>query len=257
MYSIKQLATQLIGLTAMLALHTQAADLSWAGLGQAASRAAQEPSTWIPLATAGVVAAGGWDKPWQRSLGKHQYVFGQAAEDRSNQLVGLSTLLYAGTTLIASPQTESGFDTWQWRASNVAVMLTDKTLVDELVGEWKLRAGRDRPDGVADDSFPSKHNATAASQTTLTRRNLDYLELDDSWRQAATWGLYGLDGLTGLARMEANKHYPSDVLVGMALGNFLANFSFNLFLERPQDGAYSLSLSPSHEGAELQARVSF
>jgi len=35
---------------------------------------------------------------------------------------------------------------------------------------------------------------------------------------------------TGWARVEAQKHYPSDVLAGMALGNFMAAFIYDAFM---------------------------
>lgn len=241
-----------------LTWQTQAAPLfSWERLSDASVRAAREPSTWAPLAAATVIAGGHWDKQWQRSAGKHQYVFGQDAEDMSNSLLGASTLLYGVSMLMAAPPDQDLGEALEWKASNVGVLLADKALVDGIVGEWKTRSGRDRPDGVADDSFPSKHSATTATQTTLTRRNLDYIDMNPGMRQLAKVGLYGIDGLTGIARIEADKHYPTDILVGMALGNFLANFSYNLFLEQPAPESYSFSLLPTQEGLTLNTRLSF
>ena len=37
-------------------------------------------------------------------------------------------------------------------------------------------------------------------------------------------------GLTGWARLEGNRHYPSDVLFGFALGNFIAAFMNDAFV---------------------------
>ena len=47
---------------------------------------------------------------------------------------------------------------------------------------------------------------------------------------AARVGLYGLAGTTAWARIEAEKHFPSDVLAGAALGNFFARFFYGAFV---------------------------
>ncbi len=231
---------------------------SWDKFSDATVRAATAPSTWAPLAAAAVVSVGDWDHQWQRSASKHQNLFGGDAEDTSNALVTASTVLYGVSTLAAAPAGQSFQDSLGWKARSAVVMLADKALVDEIVGEWKEASGRDRPDGIVDDSFPSKHNATAAVQNTLTRRNLDYIDMHPTLRTVAKVSLYGLDGLTGIARMEADKHYPTDVLVGMALGNFIANLSYNLFLESetPQS-SYSVAFVPTADSFMVTTQFVF
>jgi membrane-associated phospholipid phosphatase len=43
-------------------------------------------------------------------------------------------------------------------------------------------------------------------------------------------GSISLSACTAWARVEAKKHWLSDVLWGMALGNFIANFFYDSFL---------------------------
>lgn len=230
---------------------------SWDHVSDATVRAARDPGTWAPLAAAAIVSAGDWDHQWQRSAGKHQTFFGGDAEDMSNTLVSVSTGLYALSALAAAPKGDTFNESLGWKATNVGVMLANKELVDVVAGEWKEASGRDRPDGISDDSFPSKHNATVAVQTTFTRRNLDYIDIDPTLRTFAKIGLYGIDGLTGIARMEADKHYPTDVLVGMALGNFLANLSYNLFLEKPAAQTYSVAFVPTSDSLMVTTQFTF
>ena len=52
---------------------------------------------------------------------------------------------------------------------------------------------------------------------------------------------------TGLARVEAGKHHLSDVMVGYALGNFIANFMQEAFLEGNNTGAH-ISFAPVEQG---------
>jgi membrane-associated phospholipid phosphatase len=98
------------------------------------------------------------------------------------------------------------------------------TVVSQLA---KGVSGRLRPDGAgdgdefqpftfADRSFPSGHTAAAfALATTLA---------DDIRHPVATVGLYGLAAATGLARIQQNRHWTSDVLIGAALGVASAKF---------------------------------
>lgn len=230
---------------------------SWQHWTDSASRAALDGGTWVPLAGAAIIAAGGWDHAWQRSAAEHGYLFGEDGEDASNDLLTASTLIYAASALTAAPEGETFADALAWKAENLAVFVASKGAVDALSGEIKEASGRDRPDGVPDDAFPSRHGATSAAQTAMTRRNLDYLDMDPALRDAAKVGLHALDGLTGLARIEADQHYPTDVLAGIALGNFVSNFAFNLLLEPGAAPRYSLAVLPEQGGYTVQTQFAF
>ena len=54
------------------------------------------------------------------------------------------------------------------------------------------------------------------------------------------------------ARVEARKHYPSDVLAGAALGHFLTAFIHDAFLNLPEDGSVDFSIYPMKGGAGLE-----
>ena len=230
---------------------------SWDHWADSAGRAARDSGTWMPLAGAVVIAAGGWDHPWQRSLGKHQYLFGDDGEDASNQLLKASTVLYATSVVFAAPDDTAFTDALDWKAANIATFVAGKTSVDELTGRLKKISGRERPDGVEDDAMPSRHSATSAAETAMTRRNLDYIDMNPTLRDAAKIGLHALDGLTGLARVEADQHYPTDVLAGIALGNFVSSFAITLLLERDEPPTYQLSMVPALDGYALQTRIPF
>lgn len=69
-----------------------------------------------------------------------------------------------------------------------------------------------RPDGSDDKSFPSGHTAVAfAAVRFMDKRYSDAIAPYTPW-------LYAAAGLTGLARVEANKHYWHDVAAGALLG---------------------------------------
>jgi membrane-associated phospholipid phosphatase len=81
---------------------------------------------------------------------------------------------------------------------------------------------RERPDGSDMASFPSGHSTRAFSYATFASRNLELVDLPEGARTGLRVGLFTLAGATAWARVEAGKHYPSDVLAGAALGRFMA-----------------------------------
>lgn len=77
-----------------------------------------------------------------------------------------------------------------------------------LIGKSTTR--QQRPDNSGDDSFPSNHTATAfAAATTLNRRY--------GWKVG--FPAYGVAAFVGAGRVEAEKHYWKDVLVGALVGS--------------------------------------
>jgi len=73
----------------------------------------------------------------------------------------------------------------------------------------KLAVGRQRPDGSTRLSFPSGHtSSTFATATVLERRY--------GWKVGIP--AYGLAAYVAVSRLQENKHFASDVLVGAAIG---------------------------------------
>jgi membrane-associated phospholipid phosphatase len=83
--------------------------------------------------------------------------------------------------------------------------LTSQVVVQGL----KFATQRARPDGSNAQSFPSGHTASAFATATVLERHF-------GWR--AGLPAYGFAAYVGLARMSANKHHMSDVIMGAALG---------------------------------------
>lgn len=235
-----------------------APQMSWSRVGDSAKRAVVSPDVWGPVAGAAVIAAGNWDHKWQRSASDHDWFFGGDANQAADRMLNLATGLSVVSALVAAPKDASSEETWSWRGRNLALLAADRYAVTGFVEEAKEWSGRERPDGIPDDSFPSKHTAVTAVHNSFTRRNLDYIDMDPTLRYTAKAGLYTLDGLTALSRVEGDKHYPTDVLVGMAVGNFFANFTYNLFLEGPESDRYNVAVIPETGGGmSLRAAMLF
>lgn len=96
-----------------------------------------------------------------------------------------------------------------------------------------------RPDGSDDKSFPSGHTAVAFAAVRF---------MDKRYGGAIapyTPLLYAAAGLTGLARVEADKHYWRDVAAGALLGWGAANW----WTEPIQGG--QMSVLPSGQGVAV------
>lgn len=206
--------------------------IDWPQRGQlatAARDAALAPETWVPVATAGLLIATDYDQKWTRNMAEDREMFGQDAEDVSSTLRDVATGAYLITALVAPSPTLAD--------KSKGLMVGASTMVlDGIVSRGlKDLTKRERPNQRNDRSMPSGHASIAASRTTMAMRNLESINMPRWTRQMTAWSLRGVALGSGFARVEANKHYLSDVLVGYALGNFVANFMYNAFMEGDSD----------------------
>lgn len=108
----------------------------------------------------------------------------------------------------------------------------------------KAAVDEERPDGSGHDSFPSGHTAVAfAAATYLSVR------YGDQYRALPPIA-YGAAVLTGVARVQADKHYARDVIAGAALGLGVAY----MFTTSQQS---ELSVMPTRDGATVSYTVHF
>jgi membrane-associated phospholipid phosphatase len=135
-------------------------------------------------------------------------------------------------TALATP---SGEDPKQWTYSKAKGLSVE--LGAELVTAAATEAGKDitnrsRPSG-GDNSFPSGYSSAAFSSPTLANRNLDSIPMSENLRFALQAGNLLLATATAWARVEANAHFPTDVLAGAALGHFFGAFMYDGFMDVP------------------------
>jgi membrane-associated phospholipid phosphatase len=124
-----------------------------------------------------------------------------------------------------------------------ALLATDQTT--KLI---KSETDRVRPDGSDDKSLPSGHASGAFAGARLANRNLDAIEMKPWLRRTLQGGNFALAGAAAWARVEGEKHYPTDVLVGAALGNFISTFIHDAFMNLPADAPMPLRIEPSTRG---------
>jgi PAP2 superfamily len=239
-----------------------ASDVTWvpsrAQLAEAALDAAKNPRVWLPLAGAAVFQIDGWDRKVSNYARDHTPIFGsqRAAQDWSDGLRTASSVAYFATVLATPDPNEPG----PWirdKAEGLAIGLGAIAVTGLATTGLKKASGRTRPNGQGNESFPSGHTSHSAVLTGLAHDNLDSLDIGNGTQRALDIGLDALTIGTGWARVEAGAHFPSDTLVGMALGNFVSRFFDQAFLEGGSTRAVALSLEPLPRGVELEWRMSF
>jgi len=217
---------------------------------RAAHNAFFDSETLIPLAGALVFAIDNFDEKTSDWAVKHTPIFGSEknARDASDNLMNAIGVEAVVTALA----TRSGDNPVQWSYSKLKGLAVEVSAASATGGATALlkdATGRKRPDKGSDTSFPSGHTSAAFSFMTLANRNLDYTDLPTNLRSVVKIGNALAASGVAWARVEGRRHYPSDVLVGAALGHFLTAFIHDAFLNLPEQSEVQFTISPVEQGA--------
>ncbi len=224
----------------------------WQTYGEAAKDAIADPHTWIPLIGAGIFATGDLDKKTTRWAVKKDLFYDNTdkARDASDDLMFASRwLVYA--TALATP---SGDEPSEWFINKSKGLIATTAIIgvgDVAVDVAKQLSVRERPDGSNDESFPSAHAMRTSFRATLAARNIEAMPLETYAKRALQGGAYFTAGLTSWLRLEGNKHYPSDVLVGYSLGHFFGAFLNDAFITPNSDNTIQLDFGASSDSWQL------
>ncbi|HEY5807568.1 MAG TPA: phosphatase PAP2 family protein [Povalibacter sp.] len=230
----------------------------WERVRTAATGAAKDPWVWAPLIGAAAFQIDNWDRRTSDWAREHTPVFGSQsnAERWSDDLRDASAVAHYATVL-ATPSGPDGGDWVVNKAKGTLVGIAAVSATVVTTNALKSVTDRERPNGDDSASFPSGHTSSSAVHTRLASRNLRSIDMSDGWRRTADVGLTVLTLGTSWARIEAGWHYPSDTLVGMALGNFIASFINDAFLGLEEGSDSVLGLAAAPDGVVLQAQWRF
>lgn len=239
----------LTGLAAAVPARAQGRDdpsSTWERIARATHHAALAPRTWVPLLGAVALQAGDADRRLQSWGAEHKPLFGSRANaDRTSDDLKLAANgIWLASALLPWRDEEDG----DWLASKAHVLLVEggaHMVTSASVGALKDGTARTRPNGEGATSFPSDHASRVGLHTRMTRSNVGHLGWSDTAMARTSLGLDALNALTAWARVEANQHYPSDVLAGMALGNFFGVLFTEAFLEPADAQRLQLSVLPT------------
>jgi len=221
------------------------------GIPRAALNALLDPQTLIPAAGAIGFAVNGYDKKVSNWATKHNPIFG-SEHNASNASDYLLFALQAETlvTALATPSGNTPEDWANSKIKGIAVELGAELMTSGATSLIKDATGRTRPNGGS-NSFPSGHASSAFSGATLANRNLDSIPLSEEVRLPLQAGNILLATSVAWARVEGRNHYPSDVLVGAALGNFLSALIHDAFLGLPEEKRFGVVISPLKKGGAV------
>ncbi len=218
--------------------------------------AAQDPMTWVPMATALLIGATDTDHKISNWATEHHPVYGSqsAAQDASDRL---RTAL-AGSALVTSLAAPGNRDALlPGRTGSLATAAMAAATTSQFTGALKDSTGRTRPNDVDQRSFPSSHSAAASTYATISAQRANALPLSLGQRRTLQTGFHVIAAATAWARVEAQAHYPIDVLIGFALGNFTAVL-FNEALQRPQRPVWvGIDRDRNYDTFLLNLRIAF
>jgi PAP2 superfamily protein len=229
----------------------------WDRLGQAAWNAARSPATWAPAAGALALQADHADRKVVAWAAREHPVFGsrENASRRSDDLLETSGAIWAASMAVA-PSGDTAAEWSRAKAGGIGVQTGGGILMRETVGFLKQNTNRSRPSG-GHGSFPSAHAAGAALYSTFAAANGEASGWSPGAVAASNIGLGAITAATAWARVEANFHYPSDVLAGIAIGRFFGVFFTDALLGLDNPRSAVVVLEPSREGAVALVRFNF
>ena len=230
----------------------------WQRVGASARNAAQSPWVWGPLAGAVVLQVDSWDEEVSEWARDETPVFGSenSAQDWSDGLRNAAVAGYA-VSMFATPSGAVDGDWLAAKAQGAAVGLGAFGVTAGITEGLKAATSRERPNGVDDESFPSGHASLAAVFNSLTARNLQSIDIGPQLRTTLEIGAGAVTAGTAWARVESGDHYPSDVLVAVALGNFMGAFFTEAFLGLEPGAHIAFSAAPTRGGALLHWQMRF
>lgn len=198
---------------------------------KAFTTAVTDANTWVPAIGAAVTRIGDIDQNLSQWAANKTPVFGsqsRANNASDNLLVANRVAMWTTAMAIPSPNRP-----WESRIQRASVQSAGILVTHYNTMFLKESTLRQRPDGTNYHSFPSAHTSGSSAFASLARYNTDMLPISNNARLGLQSLYTSIAVGTAWGRVEANVHYPSDVLVGYALGNFFAQFINNAFL--PQD----------------------
>jgi membrane-associated phospholipid phosphatase len=210
-----------------------------------------DPQTLIPVAGALVFTVDDYDRKVSNWARTHTPIFGSenTASQASDYLLGALEV----ETFVTALGTPSGNKAKDWvysKVKGVSVELGAELVTIGATSLLKDVTDRSRPGGGA-KSFPSNHSSEAFSSSTLANRNLNSITMSEKVRVPMQVGNILLATSVGWARVEAGKHFPSDVLAGAALGHFLSAFIHDAFMGFPGDDGLGFHILPSKHGVMI------
>jgi hypothetical protein len=215
----------------------------WEKLKTTSWKVARDPLTWVPLAGAVVLSVGDLDEDLSDWAIRERPLFGSesSADDASDDMAEALGVV----ALVSALSTPSGSDKSEWanaKLKGLLVEISASALAGGVTSVLKDTTNRTRPNDDDDRSLPSRHATVASSFAVLTSRNVDAMNVTPVTKKVVKYSANTVAGLTAWARVEAEEHYPTDVLVGAAVGHFITAVVHDSFMGEDEPVQIGLQL---------------
>lgn len=224
----------------------------WARVWHAATKAALDARTLVPAAASAVLAIGDLDERLSDAAVDKTPIFGSGSSARDySDAMQAALITGAIVTGLAAP---SGDFDGEWWIAKLKGTSTEGSAIGATAGVTELLkhgVGRTRPDRSDDKSFPSGHASSSFAAAAQSSSNLATLRFDPRVQSVLEGVNTAAATSVAWARVEGNKHFPTDVFAGAALGNFLGLFIHDAFLGVPDEDSSYWRIIPVSGGAML------
>jgi membrane-associated phospholipid phosphatase len=224
---------------------------------QALNNALKSKTVILPAVGAAVFSIGQLDERTSDWAVKQTPVFGGRTTAKDFSDAGVYVLMgeTAATAFIAPEIAEN--ETPYSKLERPAVELSALGATMGTTAILKSSVDRTRPDNSGDDSFPSAHTSASFAFATLSNRNLGAMNLTEESRERMQFGNLALASAVGWSRIEAGKHFPTDVLGGAAIGSFFSIFIHDWLIGPPGENDVTFLVVPFDNGGMVQVAFSF
>jgi membrane-associated phospholipid phosphatase len=232
----------------------------WDRVKQAAWKAATAPATWVPAAGAVAFQIDRADWKVEKWAARETPVFDsrENASRMSDNLLDASGVIWV-ISAVATPSGDTAGDWSAAKAKGLGVQTAGGILTRGTAGYLKknITRGRCNGNGNDNDCFTSAHASGAAMYATFASRNIETLGWSSGAVTASKIGLGVMTAATAWARVEASFHYPTDVLVGIAIGHFFGAFFTDAFMGLDNPRNTMVLIEPSRDGVTAMIRFNF
>lgn len=204
---------------------------------------------WAPIAGAGVIHLGNFDRKISAWATEKKYIYGSKdntsrKSDQFNDI--LEYQMYASILFTSSMDEDKSLAAFAAHKAKGTIAVVGASKITgwgrhELAPAFK----RQRPNKYDHRSFPSGHSNEAGSRNALIRKNLESVDANETFKTSLNVVNTSIAGGTLWARLEGQNHYPTDVLVGYAFGTFLSGFIYDSIMNL--DESESLVITPTSD----------
>lgn len=218
----------------------------------------KSPHVWGPAAGAGAIHLSGYDKKISSWASEHNPIYG-SQKNASNSSDTLNQILYveSGISVFLTPSwngSEGDYVVSKLKGGTVSFF--SMSLAEDFNNSVRKYVKRERPNGKDMRSLPSGHSTTAGASSAVLRKNMDHVGMDQNWLRVVNGLNTTLAAGVLWARVEAKAHYPTDVLMGYSVGNFISGLIFDSLMNL--DPNEYISLYPNeNKGMTLSYSLGF